>query len=224
MNMNYAYVSQIEVQTLTRLKAPASVWSVVCCLNHFARETNTCFPSIKTISNWLGSVVPRRTIYFALKWLEDRDLINRNHSTSKVRFILKLRTTATNVINGVQDIAKRVQPVASELKHKKKSFYSKGKAARKDRRILAKKNAYGKANYPPDQRSKTERVTDRLVNRHLFEKKNVDAGGCLNISKAEKEAVQERIRFDKIWGSWLAEYHSDIFEAVKTIDRENYIK
>lgn len=89
---------------------------------------------------------------------------------------------------------------------------------------MAKKNAYGKANYPPDQRSKTERVTDRLVNRHLFEKKNVDAGGCLNISKVEKEAVQERIRFDKIWGSWLAEYHSDIFEVVKTIDRENYIK
>ena len=226
MERQYASVSQIEIVSLTKLKAPSSVWSVVCCLNHYARQGTSCFPSVKTIGEWLGGSLPVRTIYFALKWLVDHDLISRQKSSSRQRFILKLRQKAQQAGQHLQHVAKRVQAVAVEDKHRKKNKFnskmkahsrirsSERKSARKKARRLNRPNGcYGMSQYPEDSRSGAQRTVDTEIDLYLNAKREGKRWSGLSLSSIR--AFKDMIISDVEWGKWLEEHHLEIFKVVK---------
>ena len=226
MERQYASVSQIEIVSLTKLKAPSSVWSVVCCLNHYARQGTSCFPSVKTIGEWLGNSLPVRTIYYALKWLSDHDLISRQKSSSRQRFILKLRQEAQQAGRHLQHVAERMQAVAVEEKHKKKTKFNsrmrvpiKGrnsghKSARKKASRLDRPNGcYGMSLYPEDKRSIDQRRIDTEIDRYLECKR--EGRQWDGLEDSSKRVFRDMIILDKEWGLWLEEYHSELFKVVK---------
>ena len=226
MERQYASVSQIEIVSLTKLKAPSSVWSVVCCLNHYARQGTSCFPSVKTIGNWLNGSLPVRTIYFALKWLVDHDLISRQKSSSRQRFILKLRQKAQQAGQHLQQVAKRVQRVAVEEKHMKKSKLnskmmhhsrvtsSVRKSARKKGRRLERANGcYGMSQYPEDTRSEAQRTVDAEIDLFLEAKREGKRWRGLSLSSIR--VFKDMIIRDMKWGKWLEEHHLELFKVVK---------
>lgn len=79
-----------ELQTLTRLNASARTIETLIALRSFAWNGKTCFPSLKAIAERMGltSKTYEQTVLRALKWLEDHNLIKRNHRTSKERFVI----------------------------------------------------------------------------------------------------------------------------------------
>lgn len=219
MKAQYASVSQIEIVSLTKLKAPASVWSVTMVLNHYAREGTSCFPSVGTIRAWLENTLPLRTIYFALKWLEDNGLISRQKATSRSRFFLKLRAKAQEASGQLQRIAKRVQAVAGEEKHKKKKIYDYHKR-KKGKRLNRPAGAYGMSVYEADQRNPVELTTDKIIDEALEAKRQ--RRQWLGVSLSDAEAIKQRMKLDHEWSQWLYEHHLDIIKAMKTVCTEHY--
>lgn len=84
----YALCPRRMTERLTTAKAPGSVWAVIHALKAYAMEKISCFPSHKTIQDYVGGGLSIRSIERAVKWLEDRNFIKRNSRTSKERYIL----------------------------------------------------------------------------------------------------------------------------------------
>lgn len=79
-----------ELQTFTKLNAPARVIECYIALRSFMWNGRSAFPSLKKIAERMGleNKTFKQTVSTALKWLEDHHLIQRNERTSKERFVL----------------------------------------------------------------------------------------------------------------------------------------
>ena len=222
MNLKYATVSTIEIQTLTKQKASGSVWSVVMALNTFAMGKTSCFPSITTIKEFLGGTMSVRTIHAALKWLADRGHIQRNDKRSKQRFILRLREKAYAGVKQIkrtvmtQDPARTLiaQGPARKQKQTKKTFFRK----RTQSRLNRSPGNYCLPRYQDDKRTKIEVLTDEALGRISWLKRdNKDAA----LTSDELNAIRRRVESDKEWGNWLSEYQPMIYSTVINAMRED---
>lgn len=102
----YSLCPRRMTERLTNAKAPASVWAVIQALKAYAMNKASCFPSHKTIQEYVGGNLPLRTIRYALKWLEDHNFIKRNSRTSKDRYILYIdKHKPIETVTKRQDIA-----------------------------------------------------------------------------------------------------------------------
>ena len=102
----YSLCPQRMTERLTNAKAPGSVWAVIQALKAYAMQKASCFPSHKTIQEYVGGNLPLRTIRYALKWLEDHNFIKRNSRTSKDRYILYIdKHKPIETVTKRQDIA-----------------------------------------------------------------------------------------------------------------------
>lgn len=79
-----------ELQTFTKLNAPARVIECYIALRSFMWNGRSAFPSLKKIAERMGleNKTFKQTVSVALKWLEDHGMIKRNSRTSKERFVL----------------------------------------------------------------------------------------------------------------------------------------
>ena len=79
-----------ELQTLTRLNAPARAIECLIALRSFAWDGRSCYPSLKKLGERMGltNSSMKQTVSKALKWLEDNSLIERHSRTSKERFVI----------------------------------------------------------------------------------------------------------------------------------------
>ena len=222
MNLKYATVSTIEIQTLTKQKASGSVWSVVMALNTFAMGKTSCFPSIDTIKGFLGGTISVRTIHAALKWLADRGHIQRNNKRSKQRFILKLREKA---YAGVKEIKRNLMtqkpartlitqgPAHKENKTKKRFFRKRGQS-----RLNRSPGNYSLPRYQDDKRTEIQVLTDNALGRlSWLKRENRDA----ELTSDELNAIRCRVESDRNWGKWLSENQTDIYFTVTNAMRED---
>lgn len=86
----FVMVTIAELQTLTKLNAPARAIECYIALRSFMWNGKSAFPSLKKIAERMGleNKTFKQTVSTALKWLEDHGLIQRNERTSKERFVL----------------------------------------------------------------------------------------------------------------------------------------
>ena len=138
---SYSLLNTETFQRLNTLKAPKSVLQVLIALNAYAMGDNSCFPSLKTIREYIGTSIGLNTISCALKWLRENRFIEQNHRKSKERFVLTYRRAvkiAKGVLSGLrQNIGKDL----SEQKHRrepssfKNTYKHKRSGSSKRRRI-----------------------------------------------------------------------------------------
>ena len=97
-----------ELQTLTRLNAPARAIECLIALRSFAWDGRSCYPSLKKLAERMGLVNRsyKQTVSKALKWLEDNLLIERHSRTSKERFIIT--TPNERLANAVTSTTEKV--------------------------------------------------------------------------------------------------------------------
>jgi hypothetical protein len=100
MNEQYTCVSNHEIQRLTELKAPPSVWSVylALCSFDYGFKKGHCWPSISALYEKLGGQLTKRRIYSALAWMVENSIIRREKARiggkiNQKRFQLILRKT-----------------------------------------------------------------------------------------------------------------------------------
>ena len=86
----FVMITIAELQTFTRLNAPARAIECYIALRSFMWNGKSAFPSLKKIAERMGleNKTFKQTVSTALKWLEDHGLIKRNERTSKERFVL----------------------------------------------------------------------------------------------------------------------------------------
>lgn len=92
----FTQLSQAEVQFLVDKKLGRTEWAVYCCLAAHSQNKSYSFPKIETICEWLGGQRNRKTIEKALKGLVDKGCVQRGHRSSKKRWVLVPRLSATS--------------------------------------------------------------------------------------------------------------------------------
>ena len=118
----FVMITIAELQTFTKLNAPARVIECYIALRSFMWNGKSAFPSLKKIAERMGleNKTYKQTVSTALKWLEDHGLIQRNERTSKERFVLttpeeKLVKTLTEKPEKLVDSRIEVEPITNKL-------------------------------------------------------------------------------------------------------------
>ena len=118
----FVMITIAELQTFTKLNAPARVIECYIALRSFMWNGKSAFPSLKKIAERMGleNKTYKQTVSTALKWLEDHGLIQRNERTSKERFVLttpeeKLVKTLTEKHEKLVDSRIEVEPITNKL-------------------------------------------------------------------------------------------------------------
>ena len=92
----YSHINIHSLTELSKAKAPASVLYVYTALCSFDfKGSGYCFPKISTIAALLEHSLSERTIYWALNWLKEKGFLRTQSRTSRKRFELVLRKTAS---------------------------------------------------------------------------------------------------------------------------------
>jgi hypothetical protein len=222
----FATLHHIEIQKLAELKAGGTIWAVVAALNSFAQNKTSCFPSIQTIMDYLGGAYGRRAIHRALKWLEDNELIVRNHRRSKSRFVLKLRALAYSGIEALKRKSDKRHTAYSasndprKEQEKNHSFFSNRRSQSspersKSRPFWAKKKPknrvggkWGLPDYEPDKRPQIEQDCDRILTFYFT------SGGTHQFSPDEINTLQTRCQADADYRAWMFEHNQQVAELV----------
>jgi len=104
-----------ELQTLTRLNAPARAIECLIALRSFAWDGRSCYPSLKKLGERMGltNSSMKQTVSKALKWLEDNTLIERHSRTSKERFVIT--TPNERLANAVTRLEIKSAPTVIEV-------------------------------------------------------------------------------------------------------------
>ncbi len=138
---SYSLLNTETFQRLNTLKAPKSVLQVLIALNAYAMGDNSCFPSLKTIREYIGTSIGLNTISCALKWLRENRFIEQNHRKSKERFVLTYRRavkTAKGILSGLRQ---KNPKDLSEQKHRREPSSFKNKYKNKKRKISKREQA-----------------------------------------------------------------------------------
>ena len=113
---DFVISSQSVLRRLAIQKAPNCAVFVMQTLMAYSFGKDSCFPSHKTIQDWLGGkeAIALSTIRKGVKWLEDHGLIKRNHHRSKKRYLLFVTRSSKLKTSSAQKPQEELQTISIE--------------------------------------------------------------------------------------------------------------
>jgi len=234
MENQYTCISNHEVQKLTKLKAPPSVWSCYLALASFdyGFKKGHCWPSISSLSERIGGHLSERRIYSALKWMVDNQVIRRekarkNGKTNPNRFQLILRKTFKLVQTLLSTSGKKIEKQSQN--QQKRSSDKKANPFQHDRERTKRKNR--KLNFFISQKEASRRKHQSLKSKNNFDQELPTPGehlfgkillGREKPNQVNLKKILEEMKKNRSFRAWVDEFHPKYSFAI--LNRTNNLK
>ena len=234
MENQYTCISNHEVQKLTKLKAPPSVWSCYLALASFdyGFKKGHCWPSISSLSERIGGHLSERRIYSALKWMVDNQVIRRekarkNGKTNPNRFQLILRKTFKLVQTLLSTSGKKIEKQSRN--QQKKSNVNKTDPFQHDRKRTRRKNR--NKNFFISQQEASRRNQQSLKSKNNFDPELPTPGeqlfgkillGREKANQVNLKKILEEMKKNSSLQTWVDEFHPEYSFAI--LNRTNNLK